>query len=99
MSAVRDEPSPAWASLREQALVWWRARSLRERQSLGLVGVVLIGFFVWSALVAPALQTVREAPAQLDALDAQYQQMQRVVAESASLRGATGSRRRMRRWH
>jgi len=89
VSAVREDPSAALASLRQQAKTWWRSRTLRERQALGLVGLVLAGFFVWSVLVEPALRTVRESPAQLDELDAQYQQMQRVVAESASLRGAT----------
>ena len=37
---------------------------------------------VWILLVQPAWRTLREAPAQLDRLDAQLQQMQRLAAES-----------------
>jgi general secretion pathway protein M len=78
--------TPALASLRQQAAAWWAARLPRERQALAAVAVVLILFFVWSVFVAPALRTLRDAPAQLDRLDAQMQQMQRLAAESAALR-------------
>jgi general secretion pathway protein M len=81
--------SPALASLRQQAGTWWQARTARERQAVALVGLVVALFVVWSLLVQPALRTVREAPAQLDLLDAQYQQMQRIANEASSLRGAT----------
>ena len=81
--------NPGMSTLRQQAGHWWRARTPRERQAGAAVLIVLGGFVVWTALVAPALRTVREAPAQLDRLDAQYQQMQRVAAEGASLRGAS----------
>jgi len=80
--------SPALASLRQQAGTWWRARTSRERQAVVVVGLVLALFVAWSLLVQPALLTVREAPAQLDRLDAQYQQMQRIAAESGALRAA-----------
>jgi general secretion pathway protein M len=78
--------SPALTSLRQQAAAWWQARATRERQALAAVLLVLALFFIWSLLLAPALRTVREAPAQLDRLDAQLQQMQRVAAESSALR-------------
>ena len=77
------------ASLREQAGAWWQGRTPRERQAVLVIGIVLGLFVVWSLLVQPALRSVREAPAQLDRLEAQYQQMQRVTAESAQLRGTT----------
>ena len=80
--------SPAMSTLRQQAAGWWRARTPRERQWVVVVVGVLVVFAVWTLLVDPALRTVREAPAQLDRLDAQYQQMQRVAAESGTLRGA-----------
>jgi general secretion pathway protein M len=38
--------------------------------------------------VQPAWRTLREAPAQLDRLEAQLQQLQRLAAESQSLKGA-----------
>ena len=43
---------------------------------------------VWLLFVQPAWRTAREAPAQLDSLDAQLQQLQRLAAESQALKGA-----------
>ncbi len=80
--------SPQLASLSQQAATWWQARTSRERQAVIVVGSLVLLFAVWSVLAQPALRTVREAPAQLDLLDAQYQQMQRIAAESAGLRNA-----------
>ena len=90
MSAVpQGAEAPPLASLRQQAGTWWQARTRRERQAVTLIAVVLGLFATWSLLVQPALRTLREAPAQLDRLEAQYQQMQRVAAQGATLRGAT----------
>jgi general secretion pathway protein M len=89
VSADSATTSPALASLRQQAGTWWLARTARERQAVAIVVIVLGLFVVWNLAVQPALQTVREAPAQLDRLDAQYQQMQRIAAETVGLRGAT----------
>lgn len=75
------------ASLRQQAGSWWRARTGRERQAVSVVVIVLALFAIWSLMVQPALRTVRDAPAQLDRLETQFQQMQRVAIESAALRG------------
>ncbi len=88
MSAASSGAAPAMASLRQQAGTWWRARTPRERQAVALVGLILAVFGVWSLLVQPALTTARSAPAQLDQLDAQYQQMQRIATESTALRAA-----------
>lgn len=88
MNAGNMTSSPAMASLRQQAGIWWRARTPRERQAVALVGFVIVAFIVWSVLIQPALSTVRNAPARLDALDAQYQQMQRIATESTALRAA-----------
>jgi len=89
VSAATTDRSQALTSLREQARIAWQARTPRERQSIVVVVCVVLAFVIWSVLVEPALRTVREAPDQLDQLEAQYQQMQRVAAESAGLRGAT----------
>jgi len=88
MNAESTIPAGGIASLRQQGAAWWLARTPRERQAVLAVGIVVGLFVVWSLLVRPALQTVREAPEQLDRLEAQYQQMQRIAAESATLRGA-----------
>jgi len=76
-------------SLRQQAEGWWRGRTPRERQAVIVIVLVLVLFAVWSLFVQPALRTTREAPLQLDRLDAQYQQMQRVATEATALRGAS----------
>jgi general secretion pathway protein M len=78
--------SAGLVSLRQQANTWWRSRSKRERQAVVLVVAVIVLFIVWTAFVQPAWQITRSAPAELDALDAQLQQMQRIAAESRTLR-------------
>lgn len=75
------------AQSRDRAQAYWRSRAPRERLALGAAAAVLGFFLVWLLFVQPAWRTLRETPAQLDALDAQLQQMQRLAAESQSLRG------------
>ncbi|MBS0447283.1 MAG: type II secretion system protein M [Proteobacteria bacterium] len=78
--------SPALASLRAQAATWWQARAPRERQLVAVAGIVIVVFICWSLLVRPALKVAQTAPAQIDALDAQLDQMKRVAAQSTGLR-------------
>ena len=85
-STTGDAPG-GLVSLREQAKAWWRARSKRERQAVALVVAIIVLFIVWTVLVQPAWRIARSAPAELDALDAQLQQMQRIANESRGLRG------------
>jgi len=63
----------------------WATLAPRERLSLtlamGTVGLAL----AWWVLLAPALQTLRAAPAQHAALDQQLQRMQRLEAEARRL--------------
>jgi general secretion pathway protein M len=56
---------------------------------VGAAAAVVGLFLVWLVLVQPAWRTVREAPAKLDKLDGQLQQMERLAAESRDLRNAT----------
>jgi general secretion pathway protein M len=67
----------------------WTARNRRERQALVLVGVLLLVFAVWSIMIQPALRSLRETPAQLDQLEGQMQEIQRLSAESRELRSAS----------
>jgi len=67
----------------------WQAMATRERRLVSIAGVVLVLFLAWLLLLQPALRTVREAPAKLDRLDTQLQEMQRLAAESRELRNAT----------
>jgi general secretion pathway protein M len=83
--AAALRPGAAWlAPLRER----WRGLSTRDRRGVALAAAVLGAFVLWSAALQPALRTLREAPAQLDALDAQLQQMQALASEAAELRNA-----------
>lgn len=74
---------------RERTQAAWRARAPRERAALAIVGLVLGLFVIWSLFVAPALATLRSAPAQIEALDAQLQQMRGMAGEVRDLRSTT----------
>lgn len=64
----------------------WAARDARERRLLLLAAGVLAGYLLWALALQPAWRTVRDAPARLDALDAQLQAMQAQAAEAQALR-------------
>lgn len=67
---------------------WWRALADRERRlALLAMAVVLLGL-VWLLAVQPAWRTIARAPAEIDTLDAQLQNMQRLAAETQQLRSA-----------
>ena len=76
------------AGVREQIVERWKALAPRERRGLRVAFVLLAIFVVWLIAVQPAWRTVRAAPAQLDAIDLQWQQMQRLAAETRELRAA-----------
>lgn len=74
--------APGLAALRAR----WAALAPRERRALALAATVLGAYLLWALAVAPAWRTLRAAPAQADALGAQWQQMQALAAESGRLR-------------
>lgn len=78
----------ALTSLRAQARTWWEGRAPRERQLVAVMAAVVVFFIAWSIFVQPAWKTARMAPAQIDALDLQLEQMKRTAAQSQGLRGA-----------
>ena len=59
---------------------------MRERQALGAGFVALIAVLIWLTLVQPAWRTLREAPAQLDEIDRQLQQIRVTATEVTALR-------------
>jgi len=80
-------PAPL-AGVRDQLVERWKTLAPRERRGLRIAFVLLAIFVVWLIAVQPAWRIVRAAPAQLDALDLQWQHMQRLAAETRELRVA-----------
>jgi general secretion pathway protein M len=77
---------PSTATLRQEAAAFWRSRAPRERQALGAGLLALLAVLVWLLLVQPAASTVRSAPARLDQLERELQQIQGTAAEVKGLR-------------
>lgn len=67
----------------------WAALPERERRLVILAGAALLLFLTWLVAVQPALRTLATAPAQREALEVQWQAMQKRAAEAAELRSAT----------
>ena len=67
---------------------FWQALTKREKRFavLGLSAIVL--GLVWLLAVQPAWRTIARAPAEIDTLEAQLQNMQRLAAETQQLRSA-----------
>lgn len=70
-----------------EALNRWQAMGLRERRALSLSGALILAFLVWIIAIQPALQTLQKAPAELERLEIQLQEMHRMMGESRDLRG------------
>ena len=89
MSAASRLALPApWTARLGALRARWRALSERDRGLAHLAAAVLGAFLLWSVAIQPAWRTLREAPAQRDALDAQWQAMQALAAETRQLRDA-----------
>lgn len=86
MNGERMALPAALAGARSQWRARWRALAPRERRGLATAAVLLGVFVLWLVAVQPAWRTLRSAPAQIDALDLQLQQMQRLAAEARDLR-------------
>ncbi|RTL46695.1 MAG: type II secretion system protein M [Burkholderiales bacterium] len=87
-SANPEGLAAQWQQLKTQALTQWEALGERERLALSAVGVLLALLLAWSVLLAPALRTLKTAPAELEKLDLQLQQMQAQAQEAKALRAA-----------
>lgn len=86
MSTSRAQP---WAALGNWLVPWrerWRALAPREQRLVALAVTLVALAAAWSLLVAPAWRTVRAAPAEIDRLDRQLQDMQRLATEARELR-------------
>ncbi len=88
--SVQHESAPAHETVSRLAPLRarWAALAQRERR-LALLASALLGLLLlWWLAVQPAWRTLASAPAQLDALDAQQQTMQRLAIEARELRAA-----------
>jgi len=79
-------PSNRWQDLTLALRQRWSALQESERRALRLLGLLAGLMLVWFVLVHPALRTLREAPAQLEAVDTQLRDMQALAAEARELR-------------
>ena len=79
---------PAWLSFKQQLGARWSALAIRERRYVSIAAVLVGAALLWMFAVQPAWRVVSEAPAKLDQLDMQLQQMQRLQSESTLLRAA-----------
>ena len=66
----------------------WKALAAREQNLVLAAGALLAIALLWWLALAPALQTLRSAPARHAALDAQLQRLQALQAEAQQLRDA-----------
>lgn len=87
MSLTRPRPPAARADLSpSQALrQHWARLQARERRLIALALTVLGLALLWALALAPALRTLRQAPAQLAQLQAQAQHMQAMQREAHTL--------------
>jgi general secretion pathway protein M len=86
-AAVPERWIDQWHKLIAPARLQWQALASRERLGLSIAGAALALLVVWQLGVASAWRTLREAPLQIDRLDAQLQDMQRLASEAQELRG------------
>ncbi len=84
-SGAAPQPNPMLAS----ALAWWNGLGDRERRLVAICAVLVGAALLWLVGLKPALTQLQQAPAKLDAADAQTLAMQRLAVESRDLRGAT----------
>ena len=83
---MNDLKSSASLPAARQALAQrWQALSAREKRLITWAAALLGVALVWWVALAPALRTVRQAPAQQAALDAQWQALKDLQAQAQSL--------------
>ncbi len=63
----------------------WAGLGLRERRMVLLAASVVLVALLWMLGIAPALKTLKAAPAQHEVLDAQLQSMRRLAAQAKGL--------------
>jgi general secretion pathway protein M len=72
------------------APVWqqqWAGLSAREKQGVTLAAAAVGLLLLWFVAIAPAVQTWQRVPAQRQALEGQWLQMQRMATDARELKG------------
>lgn len=69
----------------ETYLNYWRQLKLSERRLILTATWLIVAALLWWLAIAPALKTLKEAPAQHRALDTQLQNMRTLSAEAKNL--------------
>jgi general secretion pathway protein M len=69
----------------ETYLSYWRQLKMSERRLILATFWLIFAALLWWLAIAPALKTIKEAPAQHRALDAQLQSMRSLSAEAKNL--------------
>lgn len=64
----------------------WANLAAREQLLVGSAALLVLAALLWWLAIAPALQTLRSAPAQHAQIDTQLQSMRALAAEATSLR-------------
>jgi general secretion pathway protein M len=85
-SPARPSLPPGLNAALVRARAQWAGMARRERRLIVMALVAVTVALVWLLAVQPAWRSLRETPAQIDALDLQLQDMQRLAAESRQLR-------------
>lgn len=85
-SAARMSLPPAWTQRRDALRGRWRTLAQRERRLVQLMLGAIALLLLWLALLQPALRVLRDAPARLQTLEGQLQQMQLWANEAQQLR-------------
>lgn len=69
----------------ENYLSYWRQLKMSERRLILAAFWLIVAVLLWWLAIAPAIKTIKEAPAQRRALDAQLQNMRALSTEAKNL--------------
>lgn len=87
MSAMNNRTAPPLQRLRQSLQPAWDRLAPRERLLVACAATLVGLALLWWVALAPALATLRTAPAQHRQLDAQLGQMRQLAATAEGLRG------------
>ncbi len=83
---MTDRRTPTWQNLIETAQPVWNRLAPRERLAVGIAATLLGLATLWWLGVAPALATLRQAPAQHEKLDSELARVRQMAATAENLR-------------